>query len=341
MRDCHLQVAKYQRDQVRLSNDSRKDIFAKAKTNRKRLKDGLAANDDPTPIGQRTQGSYAMRTMIVEEGEDYDIDDGVYFRKDDLAGPNGGDKTPLAAREMVCNALLGDDRFKEDPKALKNCVRIYYKAGYHIDVPVYRHVVVKDAWTGEESDHYELASSIWKRSDALAVTTWFRDFNKDNCANASKDGDKGQFVEVVRLLKAFARSRTSWKGRISNGFVISKLAADQWAEVVNRDDEALRNLAKAIRDKLSWTQAVKHPVLDENIIEDGNAKAKFLHDKLEEKLKHLDLLDEWDCDHAKAMSAWDNFFNTDWFSQQPDPDGAKSLAEKVGPAVKRGETRYA
>ncbi|AMX97868.1 hypothetical protein EOA22_24080 [Mesorhizobium sp. M7A.F.Ca.US.014.04.1.1] len=340
MRDCHLQLAKYQRDEVRLPNDSRKGIFTKAKTNRKRLKDGLAANNDPTPIGQRTQGSYAMRTMIVEKGEDYDIDDGVYFKKEDLVGSKGADKSPLAAREMVCNALQ-DDRFKDSREVLKNCVRVYYHEGYHIDVPVYRHVVVKDAWTGKESDHYELASSSWKRSDALAVTSWFQDFNKNNCANASKDGDKGQFVEVVRLLKAFARSRSSWKGKISNGFVISKLVADHWAEVADHDDKTLRNIAKAIRDTLAWKQVVKHPVLDDNIIEDGNAKAKFLHDKLDENLKHLDVLDEWDCDHAKAMSAWDKFFNTDWFSQQPDPDGAKSLTQKVGPAVKRGETRYA
>jgi hypothetical protein len=340
MRDCHLQVAQYQRDEVRLPNESRNDIFTKAKTNRRRLKDGLAANGDPTPIGQRTQGSYAMRTMIVEEDEDYDIDDGVYFTKEDLVGPKGGDKTALAAREMVCDALQ-DDRFNDAPEVLKNCVRVYYNEGYHIDVPVYRHVVVKDAWTGKESDHYELASSNWKRSDALAVTSWFQDFNKDNCAGASKDGDKGQFVEVVRLLKAFARSRSSWKGKISNGFVISKLVADQWAEDIDRDDKTLRDVAKAIRDKLSWQQAVQHPVLDENIIEEGNAKAKYLHDKINDKLKHLDVLDEGDCDHAKAMSAWDKFFNTDWFSQQPDPDGAKSLAQKVGPAVKRGETRYA
>jgi len=340
MRDCHFQIAKYQRDEVRISNDSRTDIFARAKINRKRLKDGLATNEDPAPIGQRTQGSYAMRTMIVEENEDFDIDDGVYFKKEDLVGPKGADKSPLAAREMVCNALQ-DDRFCEAPKVLKNCVRVYYNEGYHIDVPVYRHVVVMDAWTGKISDHYELASSNWKRSDALAVTSWFHDFNKDNCTNASSDGDKGQFVEVVRLLKAFARSRPSWKGRISNGFVISKLVADNWAEFTARDDKALREVAKAIRDKLFWYQAVRHPVLDENIIEDQNAKAKFLYEKLEEKLKHLDVLDHEDCDHATAMSAWDKFFDTEWFSQQPDPDRAKSLAQKVGPAVKRGETRYA
>lgn len=340
MRDCHIQVAKYQRNKVLLPQESRADIFAKAKTNRKRLKGGLEVNKDPTPIGQRTQGSYAMRTMIVDPSGDYDIDDGVYFRKQDLVGPNGGDKTSLAAREMVCNALQ-DKRFTVPPEVLKNCVRVYYNEGYHIDVPVYRHVVIEDALTGEDKDHYELASSVWKKSDALAVTAWFQDFNKNNCVNASKDGDKGQFVEVVRLLKAFARSRDSWKGKISNGFVLSKLVADHWIEMTGRDDKALRGVAKAIRDTLFWYQAVKHPVLDENIIEHGNAKAKFLYKKLHEKLKYLDVLDNSECDHATAMSAWDKFFATDWFSGQPDPDGAKSLAEKVGPAVKRGETRYA
>ena len=340
MKDCHLQVAKYQRDVVRLPDESRKDIFERAKTNRKRLKDGLASNGDPAPIGQRTQGSYAMRTMIVEKDADYDIDDGVYFKKEDLVGPKGGDMTSLAAREMVCEALQ-DDRFNDAPEVLKNCVRVYYNEGYHIDVPVYRHMVVKDALTGKENDHYELASSAWKRSDALAVTSWFQDFNKDNSGNASKNGDKGQFVEVVRLLKAFARSRASWKGKISNGFVISKLVADNWTEVPGRDDKALRSVAKAIRNTLSWKQAVKHPVLNENIIEDGNAKAKFLCEKLDEKLLYLEVLDEADCDHPTAMNAWDKFFDTDWFSQQPDPNGAKSLTEKVGPAIKRGETRYA
>lgn len=340
MRDCHSQVAKFQRNEVRLPDEDRADIFEKAKTNRQRLTGGLDANGDPKPIGQRTQGSYAMRTMIVDTEADYDIDDGVYFNKSDFVGPNGGDKTAPNARQMVCDALE-DKRFNEAPKVLKNCVRVYYNEGYHIDVPVYRHVVDKNPFTGEETDRYELASANWKPSDALAVTKWFRNFNSDNCSSPSKNGDKGQFVEVVRLMKAFARSRSSWKGKISSGFVISKLVADHFAETTERDDESLRNVAQAIKDKLAWTQAVRHPCLNENIIDDGNAKAKFLREKLEENLVHLDVLDESDCDHAKAMKAWDKFFNTDWFSHQSDPDGAKSLLQRVGPAVKRGDTRYA
>lgn len=340
MRDCHIQVGKYQRTEVRLPDEERNGIFSKAKTNRDRLKNGLEKNGDPKPIGQRTQGSYAMRTMIVEPDGDYDIDDGVYFKKEALVGAGGADKSALQTRQMVCNALQ-DDQFKRKPEVLKNCVRVFYNEGYHVDVPAYRHVVEKNPFTGAETDFYELASADWKKSDALSVTKWFKDFNTNNCGNASTNGDKGQFVEVVRLLKAFARSRSSWKGKISSGFVISKLVADHWGERTNRDDQALRDVAKAIKGKLSWNQEVKHPCLDSNIIENGNAKAKFLFEKLEENLKHLDVLDEWDCDHAKAMSAWDKFFDTDWFSQQPDPDGAKALAQKTGPAVKRGETRYA
>ncbi|MBA8880862.1 cyclic GMP-AMP synthase DncV-like nucleotidyltransferase [Phyllobacterium myrsinacearum] len=340
MRDCHTLITKYQRTEVRLPDEDRIDIFDKAKTNRQRLVGGLDAKGDPKPIGQRTQGSYAMRTMIVDSAADYDIDDGVYFKRADLVGPNGGDKTSRAAKEMVCDALQ-DGRFNNPPEVLKNCVRVYYNEGYHVDVPVYRHMVEKNFFTGDDLDHYELAGSDWKKSDALAVTKWFRTFNAENCSNASKNGDKGQFVEVVRLLKAFARSRSSWKGQISSGFVISKLIADHFAEVVDRDDTSLRNVARAIKNKLVWSQSVKHPCLDENIIEDGNTKANFLRNRLEENLVCLDVLDEWDCDHVKAMKAWDKFFNTDWFSQQPDPDGAKSLMQKVGPAVKRGETRYA
>ena len=63
MRDCHIQVGKYQRTEVGLPDEERNGIFSKAKTNRDRLKNGLEKNGDPKPIGQRTQGSYAMRTM--------------------------------------------------------------------------------------------------------------------------------------------------------------------------------------------------------------------------------------------------------------------------------------
>ena len=75
--------------------------------------------------------------MVQDQHKDYDIDDGVYFHKDDLQGPKGGEKTALDAKKMVRKALH-DDRFKMAPEVRTNCVRVYYNVGYHVDVPVYR-----------------------------------------------------------------------------------------------------------------------------------------------------------------------------------------------------------
>ena len=108
-------------------------------TNRQRQRDGLRRDGEPAPSGFQSQGSYAHRTMVQQPDKDYDIDDGTYFGKDDLKGPRGGDKTARDAKEMVRKALH-DDRFNKPPEVRTNCVRVYYSAGYHVDVPVYRKV---------------------------------------------------------------------------------------------------------------------------------------------------------------------------------------------------------
>jgi hypothetical protein len=112
-----------------------------------------------------------MHTMVQDPDTDYDIDDGVYFRKEKLVGANGGEMSALAVRQMVCQALQ-DDRFNTPPKVLKNCVRVYYNEGFHVDVPAYRRIETKDPWTGKVTCTYELASSDWKGSDPREVTRW-------------------------------------------------------------------------------------------------------------------------------------------------------------------------
>ena len=64
-----------------------------------------------------------MRTMVQDADNDYDIDDGAYFKKDNLKDANGNQLTPYAARLRVCNALKQDDRLKHDAEIHKNCVR--------------------------------------------------------------------------------------------------------------------------------------------------------------------------------------------------------------------------
>lgn len=344
MRNTDEQLRRFHGDRVWMNAAGRSDILGKAKSNRTRLRNGLKRDERPAPVGSATQGSYAMRTMIQNDDGDYDIDDGVYFTKESLVGPRDAPLTAIAARQMVCDALQ-DARFSDKPEVRTNCVRIYYAAPnhYHVDVPVYRRTRTRNAFTGAVSDTYELASSDWKASDALNVTKWFKKRNKDLCGDGSENGDKGQFVRVVRLAKAFARSRPHWSGKIAGGFALSRLVSDHYVESVGRDDLAFRNVLRQVNARLGWNDRVEHPTLNEDILPAGSAKAKFLRKKLTDKLPILDVLDEPGCTHEEAMQAWDDFFFTDWFATQPDPDDEEELDKKTsrGPTIKVGGQGYA
>lgn len=342
MKNCNAAIKKFQRKEVKLSDDARTDIKKKADSNRKRLKSRLAESERPMPVGMQTQGSYAMKTMIQQANGDYDIDDGVYFKKADLVGPRGGEMSALQVREMICDALY-DARYNDPPEIRKNCVRVYYKDGYHIDVPAYRQVEIVDPIHGTTKKAWELASSGWKASDALAVTKWFKTANKLKSSDASEDGNRGQFVRITRLMKKFARSRASWSDKMTSGFAISALVEETFLEVEDRDDQALRETMQKIHDRLLYNDEIKHPTLHgENIVDSGNTKVTFLKEKLSDNLAHLEVLDDPNCDHETAMAAWNKVFNTDWFSDEPDPEDEKKLDKKLGsPVVKAGTARYA
>ncbi len=83
--------------------------------NRDRLKKGLKSNNKPAPREFVKQGSYAMKTMVQHPDKDYDIDDGVYFNKEDLVGDRGAEMSGLQARQMVRDAL-DDGSFKTPPE---------------------------------------------------------------------------------------------------------------------------------------------------------------------------------------------------------------------------------
>ncbi len=246
MHDCAADVLAYHGDDVTLGNDERKAMQKRRDANRDRLKDGLDKAAKTTPTEFVAQGSYAMRTMTQHPEMDYDIDDGVYFEKQKLVGPRGGEMTSLEARQMVRDAV-DDGSFNTPPSVKKNCVRVQYDAGYHVDLPVYRWIVETTISGQEVSRHAELASSEWTRSDARHVTSWFDGENN----RQSPDEDNGrQMRRIVRLVKKFARSRDSWKRAILSGFGITKLVTECYKADVDREDKALRDTMEAIRNRL-------------------------------------------------------------------------------------------
>lgn len=341
MKNCHDDMLAFHDERVTLNSDDRKEMRERRNTNRDRLKKGLKRDEEPSPSKLQSQGSYAMWTMVQYAEKDYDIDDGVYFTKDSLVGPKGGDRTPSAIKEMVRKAVH-DDKFNKPPKVRTNCVRIYYNEGYHVDLPVYR-IIVEDAGVLAPTESYELASTEWKNSDPAEVTTWFTDANKARSPNTDNGG---QLRRVTRLLKTFSRSRSSWKDRIASGFIITKLVVERYAPNDAREDTSLYDTMVSIRDRLNDNLEVDHPVLLNEKLTSGpdDAKTRFLRDKLSESIDTLDPVFDSDCSQADARKAWDKVFNTDFFGGRPSSDddggnGGKGTSAAV--LIKGGEDRAA
>jgi hypothetical protein len=325
MFDCSIDVTEFHNEKITLGSDAQANMRGRRDANRDRLKKGLQNAKDPMPIEHVSQGSYAMRTMIQHDENDYDIDDGIYFEKADLVGPQGGDKTSLDTRKMVRDAV-DDGSFKKAPEVRNNCVRVYYDAGYHVDLPAYRKVTSKD-WLGHEQVHYELASSSWVRSDARDVTDWFDEQNK---ALSPDETNGRQLRRVVRYIKKFAKSRASWGSQILSGFGITKLVTECFRSSDDRDDLALYETMKAIKDRLLYNLVVVHPVTPDTTITTGvdDPKARFLRQKLEDAVGWLSRTQESDCTRDEALHCWDKVFSTDYFSSRFDETKESRVCNK-------------
>jgi len=318
MFDCSKDVRAYHDQDVTLPKTEQDAMRDRRNSNRTRLRDGLAKAGKPKPIEFVKQGSYAMRTMCRDPDNDYDIDDGVYFHKDDLVGDRGAEMTSLQARQMVRDAV-DDGRFKRAPEVRSNCVRVFYEKGYHVDLPVYRRVVTETVF-GDEV-HYELAaSSGWKRSDARDVSDWYED-------ERASSADGVQLRRINRDLKKFARSRYSWRASILSGFGISVLTTEKF-RCADREDRALYDTMVAIRDRLSWNLQVAHPVTPGDYITSGpdDAKARCFREKLTEAIDTLAALFDPDCTREKALKCWDKVFATIFFSERLEEEQRASAA---------------
>ena len=94
MFDCADDVLAHHDEKVTLPQDERTAMHDRRNANRDRLKRGLKEANKPAPREFISQGSYAMKTMVQHPEYDYDIDDGVYFRKESLVGERGAEMSP-------------------------------------------------------------------------------------------------------------------------------------------------------------------------------------------------------------------------------------------------------
>lgn len=313
MYDCHQHLKKFHDDDATLTEEMKQIMRDRRNANQKRLARGLEKMSGPKILRHVKQGSYAMHTMVQSEFEASDIDDGVIFAKDDLVGPKGGEYSPLDAKSMVRDAL-DDGSFKTPPEVRTNCVRVYYNDGFTLDIPVYREV------DGILGTYYELASTDWKKSDPEGVTNWFN----QQVIDKSPDENNGrQMRRIVRLLKAWCKSRKSWN--MPSGFILSKLTDEVYSKdqsLLNRDDQALLQVMEAILSRLNglfWPNlVVDHPVIwGETITKTKNDPDMVqLHSRLGDAVKALSILRDSSCTELDALKALRNLFSTDYFDER-------------------------
>lgn len=300
MYDCSKDFNKFYRTKVVLPETDQNELREKRKLNVKRLKEGLLEynkdNGKEYKIAEdRIQGSMAMHTTVQNDKKEYDIDVGIVFEANNLNVLG-----PRATRNMVADALKRKtQQFAEDPEVKTSCVRLKYAStGYHVDFAVFKRYKEE-----ENQDYvYEHAGDEWSVRHLKAIEEWFS-------AEVKEKGDG--LRKVIRLSKMFCKSRDEWKN-MPSGLIQTVLCDEKLATGYSRLDELFYYTMQAIISRIDDSTDVAAPVDNGRALvtrDIDRQKMNNWKNRLENKMKVLDVLFEKDCTYKKAVSAWQEFFN--------------------------------
>lgn len=344
MFNCHSKLNEYYADYVRLTEDQKKRLAELRDLALDRVTEGLEKLGEENNRTYETydravnQGSYAMHLNVQDANDDYDIDVALIFKEDDLP------TTALAARQRIADALnMVSNGFQKPPEARTNAVTIWYADGPHVDLALYR----------ETGDGLEHAGAEYAKRDPAEVQDWWE---KELERLSPKDGavEKQQLRRVVRWVKAFARSRPSW--RLPGGMILTTLVVECFKSDRDRDDVALRQTLKALLARLKISTEVYSPVDSSSLLtknEETKGQVRRLKTRLDEQLPKLDVLDGAKVTETEALKAWGKFFRHKPWSDEADADdeladdeksarsGPQVLDLSVGVAFKKeGQTKF-
>ena len=175
-------------------------------------------------VGFWIQGSWKMKTTIRKKDDHCDLDDGVYI----FPGPNVVSTT---VKGWVQKAV--DGVTDATPKHKNKCIRVEYKGGYHIDLPVY----VKEHFDRDtEPPKLATTQNGYIESDPKQLVDWFSEKKKNN----------EQLVRIISYIKAWCDDVCH---SMPSGLAVTILASNNQVKD-QRDDVALVETLKAIRTEL-------------------------------------------------------------------------------------------
>jgi hypothetical protein len=231
------------------------------------------------------QGSYSLKTMIepLNPEDEYDLDDGIYLKHtdNDISNP-----TTEEVSNWVFEAVKGHT--KKKPENKKNCVRVIYAEGYHIDLAIYRKI---------NGEYYlaRLGQDQWVPSDARAFNDWFY----------TRLEKTEQMRSCIKYLKAWK----DYEGCDLKGIHITVLVGLNHVAVEDRDDVGLEKTVAQIVEYLKDKKAIYNPVdTSENLIENwSSGKLDATTKMLEDFNKKAKQAIEED-DKREASKIWRDIF---------------------------------
>lgn len=189
------------------------------------------------------QGSFKMKTMVLDKNGTYDVDLGIYFLQKPIV-------TAVTAKKHLHKAVDNHTTIKTENR--DKCIRVVYAGNFDIDLPLY-YKTIKDK-------HPFLATKKgWIESDPKELCDWF---------------GKKKTAQMVRLIKYFKYWANIRRRKMPSGIALTILVANNYISN-SRDDLAFYNTAKKIYSSIENSIIVKNPATpNDNLISKLTADQK-------------------------------------------------------------------
>lgn len=310
MANLHQQFLDYN-EAIRLKNSDKKKLRKSRKELRKKIRKHWKVNGWGK-IWFHGQGSYPLNTIITPSDGDFDLDEGVYDLLD--AAPT---ETTATYHSRLVKAVEGHTKSNSDKNT---CVRVYFAAGYHMDLPIYYKI-------GDECPMLAHKRDGWVESDPKEFADWVK---------GKLDAD-GQLKRIIRYLKGWKDKKS---GNLPSGLVLTILACRKYVPN-DRDDLALRMTLEKIDECLSDKFSCARPTTpsDEDLLQGtSSADQKYCLDMLKSLIKSLQEADENDS-VKRACAKMPKHFGDRFVCPVKDPK--KDVDSKSAPTVLIGDNRSA
>lgn len=178
---------------------------------RNKIKDHFKENHPGYTPKFYIQGSYKLKTSIRTKDDTCDLDDGIYFES------NPDNVTGTTLQKWVKEAVGGTT--DATPIHKRKCIRVDYKAGYNIDLPV----LVFD----EENDEHPMLAvknDDFQIDDPKEFVDYFQENKTD------------QMIRIIKYLKSWCDHK---RNEMPCGLAMTVLALDNF-QPNQRDDISLK-----------------------------------------------------------------------------------------------------